>query len=81
MVRKHVFIGAVPTLIFVNQVPSIIWRISLNEQPKMYGWYGGDGFCNTDPVPYGENTSGTLTGHGQMAQYPGGGEFDVTIEL
>ena len=78
---RYVFLDARPSLVSVGGQPHVAWGVTLNEQPKMYGWYGGDGFGATTPVVWGNNTSGTLNGTGSIAGYIGGGTFSIKIEL
>jgi hypothetical protein len=80
-IHRTIFVDARPRLVFINGAPHISWSVALNGSPKVSGWYGQDGFGTTDPVPWGENTSGTLSGSGSLSQYIGGGDFSVTIEL
>jgi hypothetical protein len=79
--QRYVFVDARPSLVSVGGQPHVAWGVSVNEQPKVSGWYGGDGFGSTTPVAWGNNTSGTLNGNGFIASYIGGGTFSIKIEL
>lgn len=76
-----VTVDARPYLFNVAGTPSVSWGISVNQSPKNSGWYGGDAFGLTTPVPWGANTSGTLTGTVTVANYIGGGTLSATVEL
>jgi hypothetical protein len=79
--QRYVFVDARPSLVSVGGQPHVAWGVGVNEQPKVSGWYGGDGFGSTTPVVWGNNTSGTLNGTGFIASYIGGGTFSIKIEL